>query len=567
MSFRWPSNQSRVWPLAGLAVLAASAGVTAFFVGRGPAPLKASQDGGLFQGDPKGLQGSLTESFGKGRLVLTYGSIQGQRENLRLETLQARLEEAEALWQITAPSGTRVREAWTLDAPLALEARGAGNTLLGKGSVAGSGPGLRWADGGWRGLLPLRWTDFTGQGTWSIPAGWTRSAEGRLAAAGDILWIPGRPGGLERLEAKSVEAGLGFQDGSLGEARAVFPDGEVRAPRTLLDPRTLRWPASLAFERSDGWKGRAAEGFSPRPEAAEGARLLELKGFQAERGLPEGIERLAALGARWSPEGILLEGSVTWEQPFQGMMAKLTAPRLVMRTAEGAGLPADLAVGQARAEGQALLTWGTRSLGSPRILADRAKRTWTLEAPVNGRSREGAFSAGAGRGNARAWTFDGPIQATLFNGGTLQGAQLRWEGEAWILTGRPAVWHRLQERLSGPRVVRAGERVEFPDGLAGQVQASAGDLFLRADHGESTADRITLRGHVECEGLGWQVGADLLTVQFGPGRVVRNLQARGGVSLRGRMGEGRGEALTVDPASQQVVWQGRVRGLSEDLIK
>jgi hypothetical protein len=238
-----------------------------------------------------------------------------------------------------------------------------------------------------------------------------------------------------------------------------------------------------------------------------------------------------------------------------------------MRTAEGAGLPADLAVGQARAEGQALLTWGARSLGSPRILADRAKRTWTLEAPVNGRSREGAFSAGAGRGNARAWTFDGPIQATLFNGGTLQGAQLRWEGEAWILTGRPAVWHRLQERLSGPRVVRAGERVEFPDGLAGQVQASAGDLFLRADHGESTADRITLRGHVECEGLGWQVGADLLTVQFGPGRVVRNLQARGGVSLRGRMGEGRGEALTVDPASQQVVWQGRVRGLSEDLIK
>jgi hypothetical protein len=116
-------------------------------------------------------------------------------------------------------------------------------------------------------------------------------------------------------------------------------------------------------------------------------------------------------------------------------------------------------------------------------------------------------------------------------------------------------------------VVRTGERIEFPDGLAGQVQASAGDLFLRADHGQSEADRITLRGRVECEGLGWQVGADHLTVQFGPGRVVRRLQARGGVSLRGRMGEGRGEALDVDPVSQQVTWQGRVRGLSEDLIK
>jgi hypothetical protein len=72
---------------------------------------------------------------------------------------------------------------------------------------------------------------------------------------------------------------------------------------------------------------------------------------------------------------------------------------------------------------------------------------------------------------------------------------------------------------------------------------------------------------VSCEGLGWQVGAETLTVHFGAGRVMKRIQARGGVTLRGRMGEGRGEALDVDPASQEVRWQGRVKGLSEDLAK
>ena len=238
-----------------------------------------------------------------------------------------------------------------------------------------------------------------------------------------------------------------------------------------------------------------------------------------------------------------------------------------MRNAAGGEFPPELGVGQAWAEGQALLTWGKRTLGSPRIRVDRARRTWSLDTPVHGRGEEGSFSAGGGQGGVKAWSFEGPVLASLFNGGTLRGQRLVWEGETWNLTGRPAVWTRLRERLSGPRVLRTGDHVVFPDGLVGLLQAAEGDLSLRAEHGESEGERITLRGHVECDGLGWQVAAESLTVELGAGRVVKRIQARGGVTLRGRMGEGRGQALDVDPANQQVKWQGRVKGLSEDLVK
>ena len=38
------------------------------------------------------------------------------------------------------------------------------------------------------------------------------------------------------------------------------------------------------------------------------------------------------------------------------------------------------------------------------------------------------------------------------------------------------------------------------------------------------------------------------------------VQAQGAVMLRGRLGEGQGEALELEPGPQTVKWQGRVRG-------
>lgn len=186
-----------------------------------------------------------------------------------------------------------------------------------------------------------------------------------------------------------------------------------------------------------------------------------------------------------------------------------------------------------------------------------------------GRSEEGTFSAGAGTGDPHRWIFEGPVLADLFGGGNLRGARLIWEeskkgaSPAWTIQGRPATWNRLRERLSGLRILRQGERLEFPEGIMGSLAASQGDMTLRADRGDSDPAKVTLSGHVECQGMGWRLKADRILVVLGPGRIVKTVRAEGGVLLRGRMGEGRGEALDLDITTQMARWQGRVRGLAE----
>lgn len=276
--------------------------------------------------------------------------------------------------------------------------------------------------------------------------------------------------------------------------------------------------------------------------------------------MPEGEEHLSTEGARWTPAGLRLEGSVVWDQPADGQRLTLKAPRVLMREAPGRDLPEALPVGYAVAEGQALLTWGRRSLSSPRILVERATRRWKLQSPVLGRGEDGTFSGGSAQGDPRSWTVDGPVQVNLFSGGNLRGAKLVWESALWTLTGRPAAWSRLRERLTGTRIVRQGEVVSFPEGSSGTLAAADGDLFLRAEQGQSEAQKITLSGGVECQGQGWRLAADSLIVTMGPDRAVKLIQAKGAVTLRGRLGEGQGEALELEPVPQIVRWQGRVRG-------
>ena len=107
---------------------------------------------------------------------------------------------------------------------------------------------------------------------------------------------------------------------------------------------------------------------------------------------------------------------------------------------------------------------------------------------------------------------------------------------------------QLRERLTGPRVLRTGELLEFPDGLAGAVAALDGDINLQADRGRALKTMIIdLDGRVECQGQGWSLQADRTSVTLGPGNMVKHVQADGAVFLRGRLGEGRGDSLLLDP--------------------
>jgi hypothetical protein len=342
---------------------------------------------------------------------------------------------------------------------------------------------------------------------------------------------------------------------------ARMTDGDVEAEQAELSPEAILWPAPLRFWRHDGWTGHAEGGRAPRPASGQGLSQVELRGFHARRTTVEGEETLATTGVRWTTAGLRLEGSVEWDQPLGGQRLKLTGSRVLLRDGKGPDLPADLPVGHARAEGQPLLTWGRRSLASPRMELTRSNRQWTLQAPVTGRAEEGSFSAGAGHGSPRAWSFEGPVTVNFSNGGSLRGSALLWEETRWTLSGRPATWTRLRERLQGNRILRQGERLDFPDGLSGTLAAPEGDLSLRAAKGESDASEVRLTGGVECNGEGWRLLADRVILRLGPGRVVQTILADGKVSLRGRLGEGQGDALEMEPGPRKVKWQGRVRGL------
>ncbi|BDU69658.1 hypothetical protein GETHOR_17590 [Geothrix oryzae] len=565
-----PPARHPLWRGLGWGLAAGTLGLTLRFllVGGGGMPGRTVGGDPLFGEGTKGSVGTLTEQLGQNRMVLAYKTIEGSEEDLRLDQVRGSLDEPAGKWRLLSPKARRQAGVWTLQGPMDLGVAQPGTTTpLGKGRIESEGPALRWTGGEWEGLAPLRWESLEGstRGTWNLPAGWRREIDGRFRVErGPVRWLAPTdgtaPATLKAMDADRLWATPGFLSGHLEGVRASLAEGSLQASVADLTPDTVIWPGPLAFERADGWRGDAKGGVAPRP--APGARFqqVELRGFRARRAVAGGEEHLSTEGARWTPAGLRLEGSVVWDQPLDGQRLMLKAPRVFMREAPGQDLPASLPIGHAAAEGQALLTWGRRSLSSPRILVERATRRWKLQAPVLGRGEEGTFTGGAGQGDPRSWTIEGPVQLNLFSGGSLRGAKLVWEDALWTLTGRPAAWSRLRERLSGPRIVRRGEVVSFPEGLSGTLAAADGDLFLRAERGQSEAQKITLGGGVECQGQGWRLAADTVTVTVGPDRTVRLIQAEGTVTLRGRLGEGQGEALELEPGPQTVRWQGRVRG-------
>jgi len=564
-----PSARHPLWRRLGWGLVAATLGFTLRFLANGSEGMPGRTVGGdaLFGEGTKGTKGTVTEQLGPNRMVLAYKTISGSEQDLLLEQVTGRLDEQAGQWRLLSPKARRQAGVWTLQGPMDLGVAQPGTTVpLGKGRIESEGPAIRWNGGEWEGLAPLRWESLEGssRGTWNLPAGWRRETDGKLRVErGPVRWQASAGGATPTLQAMDAErlwATPGFQSGHLEGVKARLSEGSLQASVADLSPDTVTWPGPLSFERVDGWRGDAQSGRAPRPQPGGSFQQVEFRSFRARRALAAGEELLSTEGARWTPAGLRLEGSVVWDQPVDGQRLTLKAPRVFMREATGRDLPESLPVGHAVAEGQALLTWGRRTLSSPRIQVERATRRWILQGPVLGRGEDGTFTGGAGHGDPRSWTIEGPVQVNLFTGGSLRGAKLVWEDALWTLTGRPAAWTRLRERLSGPRILRKAELVSFPEGLSGALAAADGDLFLRAERGQSEAQRVTLSGGVECQGQGWRLAADTVVVTLGTDRTVKVVQAKGSVSLRGRLGEGQGEALELEPDAQTVKWQGRVRG-------
>ncbi|HLO68547.1 MAG TPA: hypothetical protein VK188_16100 [Holophaga sp.] len=554
-----------LWKAGGWALVLGIAGFTGVFMTRGPRPLKPAA--GAYPGDgTQGRFGTFVEQLGNGRFVLSYETIEGTRDEVRLGKVAGRLEEPETIWGMVSPSAARESGVWTLMGPMQVEAHDPKGALTGKGFMSVAAPALAWDQGVWKGLAPLVWDDLegNGRGRWFLPAGWRRGLDGRFKVAqGPVRWEAAEPGTLHTLTAGSMEAVLGFREGTLGDVEAHLEGGDVQARRVDITVPRVVFQDPVTFQRADGWKGSAQGGEAPRPPKGEPFEQLEFRHFQASRAMGTGTESVQALGARWTQAGLRLEGDVRLEQPAEGQKALLRAPRVLQRTAPGPDLPAALGVGETWAEPQAVLSWGERTLSSPRMIGRHKDKAWRIQAPVLGRGEMGTFTAGEGEGTPRRWTFKGPILARFFDGAIVRGDFLLWEDGAMTLTGRPVTWTRLRQRLAGAKVRRAGDTVQFPEGISGALAGQGGDINLRAERADARGALLNLDGRVECTGEGWRLQADHISVTLGPGNTVKQISANGTVVLKGRLGEGRGDALDLDPAKQTASWHGNVRAITE----
>lgn len=564
-----PPNRHPFWRVLGLGLAGGTLFLSGIFMMRGARALQPGKATDLFTG-PKGTLGTITEQLGTGRFVLSYEAIHGAEEDLFLSGVKGHLEEPELSWRMDSPAAHRRQGFWTLEGPLALEAiKAPGDPTalqIGRGSIASEGPALRWDKGAWEGLAPLTWEELDGggRGLWHLPAGWRRDTEGHLSVPkGPVTWESRSPGALKHLTSDSLWAERGFGKARLSGVKARVEGGTVEAESAEIDPLELRWGGPIQFRRDDGWAGTAESGTAPRPQPGEPLNQMGFKTFQAARPGEEGEDRLQAEGVRWTSAGLRLEGNVRWEQTLQGQQLLVRAPRVLLREGLGHDLPPDLPIGEGWAEGQAVLAWGRRTLGSPRIEVRRAERHWRLQAPVQGRAEDGTFTSGRGQGSPARWAFEGPVQVKFFDGSSLRADRLAWEQDTWLLTGGPVTWSRLRERLSGPKVLRRGDWIRFPEGLSGAMAAPEGDLSIQAQEGTAEKDVLTLEGRVTCQGQGWRLEARRIQIRLGPGRVVQRVIASGAVVFRGRLGEGRGENLDLDLKANRAQWAGRVRGLAE----
>lgn len=561
------STRHPVWKVTGGGLLVVVAGLTAYYTTLGPRVLAPARTGEVPGQGAQGRYGTFVEQLGQGRFALSYDTIQGTQSEITLDKVTGRLEEPATRWDMVSPRARRVRGVWTLAGPLDVTATDAETgTLSGQGKIQSGGPALAWDHGVWTGLAPLAWDDLVGngRGRWLLPPGWRRGLDGVFHVdQGPVLWTAAAPGALRSLSAQRMESALGFRTGHLDQVDAQLHGGAVQAGSVVIQAQDVVFDAPVRFQREDGWNGSAGHGRAPRPAEGKPFEQVEFRDFKATRAIPGGRESLQAQGARWTSAGLRLEGDVHLEQPVDGSTALLRAPRVLQRTGPGADLPEGLPVGETWAEPQAVLTWGQRSLSSPRIQARHVQRTWLVRGPALGRGELGTFAAGEGHGDPTRWEFQGPIQARFLDGGSVRADHLTWEGAVMSLAGRPATWTRPRQRLAGLKVIYSKDLVKFPQGVSGALAAPEGDINLRADQGTAVPGRLNLDGRVEAQGQGWRLQADHISVTLGPGNVVKLMTATGSVVLKGKLGEGRGDTLDLDPVRQTAAWHGEVRSFTE----
>ena len=557
-----------IWFIFGLITVFLAIGVTTFFMLCGPGPITLTGEvDSVVSSGISGRFGTVTESLGRGLFVLSYESITGNKDDLQLQDVTGQLRELQTTWDMSFPSAKKVDGVWTLFGPLNLKSIGPnGKTATGKGSIANNGPALKWDQGIWYGLSPMVWNDLScqGRGKWTLPAGWYRDLIGRLVVEnGPVCWLANKGGDILSMDANKIRVDLDFQEGRMEDVTANLVGGCIKAKVVDIDKNYVNWYGPVSFVRDDGWHGSSDRCRTPRSlRSGSDIEKVELNLFQAKREAIGGVELVSADHAKWTKAGLLLEGNARLEQPLDGKIISLQASKIFQRSGLGGDFSPDMPVGAIWAGPQAVMFWDAKSLiSSHHIEGIRKTRQWSISAPANGRWENVTFTAGEGRGNPARWAFNGPISANLGDGFVASGDSLLWEGGTFTLVGRPVSLNRSREKLTGRRLVLRKKVLEFQEGVVGALMTADEDINIKADRGKILRTLINLYGQVECVGRYWRLRADSVSVTIGAGNIVKQVNGSGSVFFSGQMGEGRGDAISLDLCKKTADWLGKVKAI------
>ena len=607
----WNTRHS-VYFWSGWLLLAACICITAFISMKGTKPKEVGLNRNFFQG-ARGEKGQWTERLPRGEYTLTCESSEGDENSLKLIGVEAKYIEnptarnpaqRSLVWHVTAPMATREVGGTVeiLEGPLFIQVKDINGVLLGSGKSDQEGPALRRENDVWFGLAPLHWThlDELGKGEYVLPAGWRKENDDRFVVErGPVVWNSMGTDLIRELTAESLNAN-DLKTGFFNNVRATLvgngtsEGGQIWAERVEVEGAMMRFPAPLRFEHQHGWQGTATEGFAVRPGTLNSAGTLELKNFMASGLLDTAntsgnvnmvnVRQVRANGTKWTNAGMQMEGSVQWdidvnEKKGGSTRYLLRAPRALYRSGQGDELPKDIAIGSIRSEGHPVLTWNSNSLSASAMTYLAPEQSWRLDGPVYGTVPGGSFSAGPALGSASNWIFNGPIRADYRTWGTLRGDRLVWDEipeSVYTFIGHPAVLIGLDRRLSGEKIIHMSNQLQFPSGIQGSLNFNGETFILKADRAEIIGDdntgssraaisirEVRLVGRVECAGQNYKFSSKEARIAFDKNR-LRQITAKGGVSLHGSLGNGFGDTFELifeEGKNQPVVnWSGRVRG-------
>ena len=567
------SARNPLWRVLGLAgILVTSWASPPSTSSAGPGPCSPTDDAGVLAGaGTQGRFGTVTEPLGDGpvRPVLR-NHHRARRRTCSCRRSTGQLQEPQTTWNMDSPSARKAEGVWTLFGPMDLDAVSPGRQRpagqrhhqrpgpgpgLGPGRLARPGaPGVGRPPGQRPG--PLEPAARAGTGAWMANSWWTRA---RCAG-----WPPS-PGAVKTMDAQRMWAALGFKEGHLEDVHRPAGRAARSRPRWWTSSRPgSAGPPRSPSARDDGWHGTAVRRPGPPAPGRRPFEKMEFSDFRAQRAIPGGTESVQLQGrpvdpGRAAPGG----GRAPGAAPGRATGCCCRRPGCSSATRPGPDLPGrSCPVGETWAEAQAVLSWGNRSLTSPRIegapedppVADPGpgpgpRARWAPSAPA----RAGATRPG-GPSTAPSW----PTSATA-----PRPRPTPWSGRTtgYTLTGRPVTVTRFRERLTGPRSgAHRATLLEFPAGLAGALAALDGDINLQADRGRALRDRHQPGRPGGVPGAGLELASGPYLGNAGAREHGETGEADGAVFLRGRMGEGRGDTLYLDPNQKTANWIGPGQG-------